>query len=1441
MGTPDTDPTCGTQIDADCPPGLSDGIGHNLVINANLIQGNMAESGSGGGIRFQQVNGTDISTFPGNYPITAADEGHTVTIHISATATLPAVGNSVTIAGVSVAGYNGTFTVTHIGTGLFTYLATVTGLGPATGGTFTNTSVVGQPAQAITSATETGAGVVTLTTTLSPTVGDSVTIVNETPAGYNGTYIVTSVPSVGTFTYNDPNNGLTAGTSTTATVSDSNPNQAVTALWNNVSITNNIIINNVAGWDGAGISLQDAMNVSITNNTIVSNDTLASSGVLTQSVGTPQASAPPGSCVQAGGTTSCPQSSGVTSVTHSSVLTTTFSGLNVVCPFGETNTGSGSCVGFSNPRLQNNIIWQNRSFIIGVGSLGAGTLNQQNVISLFNASGSAAPTQTVSGGCSTSVSYWDVGVRGDTGPGNHSSGFTLNPTYSVLDDSGYATSNLSSNPNITAQYCNGSRVPPECTVSDGCAGPSGYGVPPGIADALSPNPVFTLTPSATVDEGNNWINVSWGPLALSNPAANSGVGSTGTGNWGSGPQFANMALIPSSPAVDYVPITGANAQPFPRADFFGHPRPDPGNLTHVDVGAIEFQGGNTTTPVLNTITPSSGSQGTVVNVVLGGQSLTGATAVNVSGPGITVTNFAAVSATEVTATFTISGTAALTARNVTISTPAGLTNAVTFTVVAAGAPTLTSISPTGEVRGTSQAVTLAGSNFATGDTVAATPSTGISITGVTVTSPTTITATITSSATGAGAAAIGQTNIAVVSASGSSNTVPFSITGPVLTSIAPTSGNPGTTVTITLTGTGLTGTTAVNVSGGGITVGAITVTGDTTVTTSFIISAGASGTARNVTVTAPGGPSNAVTFTVTAPPTTATLSSIAPTTGARGTSETVTFTGTGLTGTSAVNVSGGGVIPSAVTVVSDTQVTATFTISPTAALTARNVTLTTPSGNTNAVTFTVVNPGSPILTSISPNSGLRGTPHAVTLTGMNFVTGSTVNVVAPANGLTVSGVTVVNSTTITATFNTTTAATLGPRSITVTNPGGSVSGPVPYTVGGPVLPSISPTSAVRGQTVPVSLFGSGLTGTTAINGTGGGITVTGLTVVSDTQVNANFVISAGASGTVRNVSVTAPGGTSNTVAFTVAVPPAPTLTSVAPNAAPRGTTTTPNAVAVTLTGTNFFGTPTVTVSGGNVTVSGVAVVSPEQVTATFTITHAAALTTRNVSITVNGVASNALPFTVQGSTLASISPTSGVRGTTVPVTLTGTNLQGATAVTMTTTGGGGGGTITCTGITSTATTVNASCPIPAGASLATARNVNVTTPISTATLTGAFQVTGATLAISAPLPALNPTPANTATETSTVTVSNTASGATAASFTFTANPVINKVGGAGGTFSIITGGTCVSGAVVNPGNNCTITVQYAPGTSTATATANVTVTGSGLATASQNSANFNAN
>ncbi len=52
------------MTDVDCAPGLTDGIGPGLVIDSNLIMGNTAESGSGGGLRLQTINGTEVTRFP---------------------------------------------------------------------------------------------------------------------------------------------------------------------------------------------------------------------------------------------------------------------------------------------------------------------------------------------------------------------------------------------------------------------------------------------------------------------------------------------------------------------------------------------------------------------------------------------------------------------------------------------------------------------------------------------------------------------------------------------------------------------------------------------------------------------------------------------------------------------------------------------------------------------------------------------------------------------------------------------------------------------------------------------------------------------------------------------------------------------------------------------------------------------------------------------------------------------------------------------------------------------------------------------------------------------------------------------------------------------------------------------------------------------------------
>jgi hypothetical protein len=411
MGAPDVDPTCGAQTDQDCVPtpagsvGPSDGVGPNLVINANLIMGNAAESGTGGGIAFQNVNGSDVVAFP------------------------------------------------------------------------------------------------------------------------------------------------------------TNPSR-----WHHVTVTNNIVTNNVAGWDGAGISLLDALNTDVINNTIASNSSTATSGVLFNTIGAPLASQSGSNCMTTA-TSSCPQIGGLVSIQNSAVLTGNLPA-TVTCPsghgYGGTGTGglvNGSCRAISYPLLSNNAFWQNSAYYIGVGALSA--QYQQNVVSLYNAfTTTLAPTQSTTGQC-VAASYWDIGVRGDTGPGNHASTFQLAPTYSTLtnaSENGLGSNNLlASNPTFVSQYCDGSRTPPE-------SGISGWQVPAGISDATVPNPVFNLTPVATVDEGNNWINLRWGPLSLVNPVTNTVLG--------------NYTLLAGSPAIDK-----ADGSVAPSTDFFGRTRPQG---PEPDIGAVEF-------------------------------------------------------------------------------------------------------------------------------------------------------------------------------------------------------------------------------------------------------------------------------------------------------------------------------------------------------------------------------------------------------------------------------------------------------------------------------------------------------------------------------------------------------------------------------------------------------------------------------------------------------------------------------------------------------------------------------------------------------------------------------------------------------------------------------------------------------------------------------------
>ncbi len=143
-------------------------------------------------------------------PITSVSEsGTTVTVTSAANPTGMAVGAFVNISNVSPTGYTGLFAVTAVPSGTtFQYTAASSGLPPGTGG---YAAVSTQTP--ITSASESST-TVTITSAANPPgliVGDYVTVTSVSPAGYDGTFAVTAIPSGTKFQY-ATTAGLTAGT-----------------------------------------------------------------------------------------------------------------------------------------------------------------------------------------------------------------------------------------------------------------------------------------------------------------------------------------------------------------------------------------------------------------------------------------------------------------------------------------------------------------------------------------------------------------------------------------------------------------------------------------------------------------------------------------------------------------------------------------------------------------------------------------------------------------------------------------------------------------------------------------------------------------------------------------------------------------------------------------------------------------------------------------------------------------------------------------------------------------------------------------------------------------------------------------------------------------------------------------------------------------------------
>jgi hypothetical protein len=347
---------------------------------------------------------------------------------------------------------------------------------------------------------------------------------------------------------------------------------------------------------------------------------------------------------------------------------------------------------------------------------------------------------------------------------------------------------------------------------------------------------------------------------------------------------------------------------------------------------------------------------------------------------------------------------------------------------------------------------------------------------------------------------------------------------------------------------------------------------------------------------------------------------------------TITITGTNFLGATAVEFNG--THANSFTVVNGTTITA---VVPAHAVATVDITVTTPGGTTatsSADQYTYV--PAPIITAISPSAGPIAGGTVVTIAGTNLANATLVqfgNTAGTINNDTSSQISVTNP-----------AESAGTVTVSVTTAGGTATTSFTYAAI-PVITSISPSAGPVAGGTTVTITGTGLGNATLVQFEG----LLG-TILTDSANQMTVSSPADSTGSV-NITVTTAGGTSATSSNDLFnYVPAPTVSSVSPDAGPLDGGTT-----VTITGTNLnnasvdFGLTPATILDD---LNGQIVVADPAGMAGAT----------NVTVTTaGGTASD--PFTyVAPPTVTGVSPNAGplVGGTVV--TITGTNLANATLV-----------------------------------------------------------------------------------------------------------------------------------------------------------------------------------
>ncbi len=1057
-------------------------------------------------------------------------------------------------------------------------------------------------------------------------------------SGYNTSgvasagYTISAVPLA--ITGISPNSVPPGGTGFTLTVNGTDFLQGATVLWNSTASSSNSVsgtgaFRNVAIHSGNSVSREDAPSTGTPLTTTFVSSTELQAAVPASLVASAESItltvANPDGTTSGNAPTDSTFAVGVPTLTTISPTLATAGGAGFTLTVNGTNFASGAAVQWGSTPLTATLVSATQLTAAIPASLiaTAGTANVTVTDSAGTTSGATFTISAPNGPAITGLSPTSATAGGaaftlTVNGSNFVSGATVNWGSTALTttfvNSGQLTAAVPASLIATAGTASVT-VAESAGTSQAATFTIGAAVAP-VITSLSPTSAtaggaaFTLTVN-----GSNFVSgatVNWGSTALTTTFVNSGqiaaavpaslIATAGTAN----------IVVSESAGRSSAAVFTINAAP----------------------------------PVITSLSPASVTAGGAgFTLTVNGSNFVSGAQVNWGSTALTTTlvNSGQLTAAVPASLISTAGTA-----SVTVSESAGTSQAATFTIGAAAAPVIASLSPTSATAGGAAfTLTVNGSNFASGAQVnwgsTALTTSFVNSGQLTAAVPASLIATA------------GTESVTVSDAAGQSSAAVFTINAapPSITSLSPAS--------VTAGGAGFT----LTVNGSNFASGAQVNWGSTALTTSFVNSGQltaavpasliATAGTPNITVSESAGASSAATFTISAPgvPTISTLSPTSAT--ATGAGFTLTVNGSNYVSGAVVNWNG---TPLTTSLVNSGQLTASVPASDIALAGTASITVSDSAGTSAAATFTI-NPTTPVVSSLSQTSATAGA-SAITLTvnGANFVSPATVNWGSTSNTLTAAAVT---PTQLTVTVPASDLLTSGTVSITVTDAGGTSTTSATFTINAapPSISTLSPTSATAGGTdFTLTVNGANFVSGAQVNW---GSTALTTSFVNSGQLTAVVPASLIATAGTASITVSESTGTSPGVTFAINAAAAPAITTLQPNSATAGGA----AFTLTVNGSGF-------VSGAQVNWGSTALttsfVNSGQLTAAVPASLIATAGTASITVSESAVTSTGAAFTINAANAPTISSngfspasaTAGGAGFTL--TVTGANFDSTAVV-----------------------------------------------------------------------------------------------------------------------------------------------------------------------------------